>query len=331
MARIAINGFGRIGRAAFKVALRHSDIEVVAINDLTDSYTLAHLLSYDTNYGITDADISSDEHHVIVNGKKYPILAEKDPLQLPWKEYEVDIVLECTGRFRTAAKAEAHVSAGAKRVIISAPADDAVPTVVCGVNADSERGKEKIVSNASCTTNSLAPVMDVLSREFGCVKAVMSTVHSYTADQTLVDGPHKDLRRARGAAMNIIPTTTGAAIATTRVLPELEDKFDGISLRVPTSVVSVSDITVVLNKKTTPEDINNAFVTASKQDRYKGVITVSDKELVSSDFKGNPASAIVDLPMTKVVDGDLAKIIVWYDNEWGYANRLVELAIHISG
>lgn len=331
MARIAINGFGRIGRAAFKVALRHSDIEVVAINDLTDSYTLAHLLSYDTNYGITDADISSDEHHVIVNGKKYPILAEKDPLQLPWKEYEVDIVLECTGRFRTAAKAEAHVSAGAKRVIISAPADDAVPTVVCGVNADSERGKEKIVSNASCTTNSLAPVMDVLSREFGYVKAIMSTVHSYTADQTLVDGPHKDLRRARGAAMNIIPTTTGAAIATTRVLPELEDKFDGISLRVPTSVVSVSDITVVLNKKTTPEDINNAFVTASKQDRYKGVITVSDKELVSSDFKGNPASAIVDLPMTKVVDGDLAKIIVWYDNEWGYANRLVELAIHISG
>lgn len=326
--QIAINGFGRIGRQAFKVAFSKKDIKVVAINDLTDTKTLAHLLKYDTAYGKYEKEVGFDEKNIIVAGKKIPVFAEKDPTALPWGKLKVDMVLECTGRFTNKEGADMHLKAGAKKVIISAPAKGAgVPTYVRAVNCGKcHKETSLVINNASCTTNSIGPVMAVLSEKFGIEKAMMTTAHGYTADQNLQDGPHKDLRRARAAAANIVPTTTGAAIAVTEVIPGLANVFDGLALRVPVPTVSVSDMTVLLKKNVTKEEINKAMVEASKTPRFTGVLTTTSEPLVSSDFVGNTNSAIVDLALTNVVGGNLVKVVAWYDNEVGYANRLVELA-----
>lgn len=330
--RIAINGFGRIGRAAFKIALEKPGVEVVAINDLTESAILAHLLAHDTAYGAYRKTVEAKAGQLVVDGKPYRVLAEPDPNKLPWKECDVDVVLECTGRFTDKESASAHLRAGARRVVLSAPAkgeDTALPTYLIGVNSE-QYGQDEVISNASCTTNSLAPVAQIIHEKFGIEKALMTTVHSYTADQNLQDGPHKDLRRARAAAQNIVPTTTGAAIAVTQVLPELAGHFDGLSIRVPTIVVSLSDCTFLLKNKTTKEEINQVLSEASRNPRYAHVLGVTDEPLVSSDFIGDPHSSVVDLSLTKVVDGDLVKIVAWYDNEWGYSNRLVEMAMLIG-
>ena len=325
---LAINGFGRIGRQAFKVALTKKDIKIVAINDLTDTKTLAHLLKYDTAYGHYDVPVSFDEKNLIVKNKKIPVFAEKDPTQLPWGKLKVDVVLECTGRFTKKEDAEMHIKAGARKVIISAPAKGAeVPTYVRGVNCG-KVGKEKslVINNASCTTNCIAPVMAVLQEKFGIAKAFMSTTHGYTADQNLQDGPHKDLRRARAAAENIVPTSTGAAKAVGEAMPSVQGIFDGVAFRVPVPTCSLSDITAVLKKDVTKEEINKALVEASKTDRFAGILATTTEPLVSSDFVGNSYSSIVDLALTNVVGGNLVKVIAWYDNEVGYAHRLVELA-----
>ncbi|KKQ53876.1 MAG: Glyceraldehyde-3-phosphate dehydrogenase [Candidatus Falkowbacteria bacterium GW2011_GWC2_38_22] len=324
---IAINGFGRIGRAAFKIMLeKGKDFNMVAINDLTSTATLAHLLKYDSCYGKYKDDITSSADSIVVSGKKYRVYAEKDPLQLPWKDLDVDIVLECTGRFCSKADAGMHLKAGAKKVIISAPAKgEGVKTIVLGVNEDKLLKSDNIISNASCTTNCLAPVTKVIKDNFGIKKAVMSTIHSYTADQNLVDGPHKDLRRARAAGLNIVPTTTGAATAVAITIPSLKNKFDGMAIRVPTPVGSLVDVTFVTVKKVDEKIVNQAFKKAAKSSALKNYIEASEEPLVVTDIVGNPTSAIVDLGCTKVIDGDLLKVIAWYDNEWGYSNRLVDL------
>jgi glyceraldehyde 3-phosphate dehydrogenase len=323
--KIAINGFGRIGRHAFKVIFAREDLEIVGINDLTDNHTLAHLLTHDTAYADTGLTVTHTENSLVVNGKEIVTLSEKDPTQLPWGDLGVDVVLECTGVFRTKEKASMHITAGAKKVIISAPAKgDDVGTYVRGINCESYNG-DNVIDNASCTTNCTAPVMDVLEKRFGVEKALLTTIHSYTADQNLQDGPHRDLRRARAAAQNMVPTSTGAAVATTKVIPSIAGKFDGMAVRVPTITVSMSDMSVVLKKDVTVEELNSAFTEAA--DTYlKGILAVTDEPLVSSDFIGNAHSSIVDMSFTKVVGGNLVKIIAWYDNEWGYANRLVEMA-----
>lgn len=329
--KVAINGFGRIGRNAFKVAHDRSDIEVVAINDLTDTKTLAHLLKYDSSYGIYQHDVSSDEQNIIVNGKAVRVYAEKDPALLPWGDLGVDVVIESTGRFTTGETASAHVKAGAKKVIISAPAKgDDVKTIVIGVNEDKISEAGAVLSNASCTTNSIASVMDIMEREFGVEKAMLTTVHSYTASQVLQDAPAKDLREARAAAENIVPTTTGAAIAVTQTVESLKGKFDGLSVRVPSPVVSLSDVTMLLKRDTTKEEINEVFTKASKDPYYRGIVDVTDVPLVSKDYVGNSHSGIVDLLLTNVVAGNLVKVVVWYDNEWGYSNRLVELVADVG-
>ena len=327
MIRVAINGFGRIGRNTFKAAFgRLKDLEFVAVNDLTDTKTLAHLLKHDTNYGTYEHEVSHDDKHVIVAGKKLRVYAEKDPTKLPWGQEKIDVVLECTGRFTDEAGAGQHLTAGAKRVIISAPAKGGnVPTHVLGVNPENA-GKAKVINNASCTTNCIAPVAAIMHETFGVKKALMTTTHGYTADQNLQDGPHKDLRRARAAAANIVPTSTGAAIAVAEAIPELKGLFDGLALRVPVSVVSLADFTFLLKKKTTAEEINALFRKEAKKPRWKGVLDVTDEPLVSSDFIKNPYSSIVDLGLTKVVDGDFVKVVAWYDNEWGYSCRLGEMA-----
>lgn len=322
--KIAINGFGRIGRAAFKAALESKKVEVVAINDLTDPATLAHLLKYDTVYGLYNKKISSGPAHLIINNKKFPVLAEPEPKKLPWRELKVAVVLECTGRFTKKEEAAAHLKAGAKKVIISAPSkSDDVVTVVKGVNESEGRGV-KIISNASCTTNCLAPVMKVLEKEFGVAKSLMTTIHAYTADQNLVDGPHRDLRRARSAAVNIVPTTTGAALAASKTIPALQGKFDGLAIRVPVVCGSISDITAVLKKSVTVAEVNSAFKEASRT-YLKNILTTTKEPLVSSDIVGTNESAIVDLSLTRVIAGDLVKVIAWYDNEWAYSKRLVEM------
>lgn len=329
--RIAINGFGRIGRAAFKIALTKPGLEVVAINDLTEPKVLAHLLQYDTAYGVYQGKVVAADGALEVSGKRIPVLSEADPLKLPWKELAVDVVLECTGRFTEKDAALQHVTAGAGKVILSAPSkgdDGSVPTYLRGVNDSGYQG-ESIISNASCTTNCLAPVAAIIAEKFGIAKALMTTVHSYTADQNLQDAPHKDLRRARAAAQNIVPTTTGAALSVTQIMPDLAGRFDGLAIRVPTIVVSLTDFTFLLKHAATREEINAALTAASKETRFRGVLAVTEAPLVSSDFIGNPASSIVDLSLTKVVDGDLAKVVAWYDNEWGYSNRLVEMAEQI--
>ncbi len=327
--RVAINGFGRIGRSAFKIALEDKHLEIAAINDLTDAKTLAHLLKYDTAYGIYEEDVKSEPGFLIVGKKTIPVLSEKDPTKLPWKDLKIDVVLECTGLFVKDGAAKMHLAAGAKRVIVSAPTQGTggIQTYLLGVN-DLNYADDGVISNASCTTNCLGPVAQVILDNFGIKKAVMTTIHSYTADQNLQDGPHKDLRRARAAAANIVPTTTGAALSVTEVVPELKGKFDGLAIRVPTITGSITDFTFLVNRRVSADEINNKFKEESKKPRYKGILDVTDEPLVSSDIVGNPHSAIVDLSLTKVVDGDLVKVMAWYDNEWGYANRLVE-QIHL--
>ncbi len=324
--KVAINGFGRIGRNAFKIAFERSDIDIVAVNDLTDTKTLAYLLKHDSNYGTYEHDVSYDEKNIIVDGKKTLVCAEKDPNLLPWKDLGVDVVIESTGRFTDKEGASGHLTAGARRVVISGPTkSEGVDTIVLGANDDILKNATEIISNASCTTNSLGAVMNVLESEFGIVKSMLTTVHSYTASQVVQDAPAKDLREGRNAAENIVPTTTGAAIAVTRTLPQLNNKFDGLSIRVPTPVVSLSDVTAVLKRTVTVEEVNAAFKKASKEPFYQGILGVSEEPLVSSDYIGNSHSGVVDLLLTKVVAGDLVKVMVWYDNEWGYSNRLVEV------
>lgn len=326
MIKVAINGFGRIGRNAFKIANDRSDIEIVAVNDLTDTATLAHLLKHDSNYGTYEPKISSDEENIIVGGKKIRVLAEKDPAALPWGDMGVDVVMECTGFFTDPEKAKAHIAAGAKKVVISAPAKgEGAKTIVLGVNEDIITADDVVISNASCTTNCIAPVMKVLEENFGIEKAMMTTVHSYTASQKLQDAPAKDFREARAAAENIVPTTTGASIAAGKALPAINGKFAGLSVRVPTPVVSLSDITAVVKRNVTKEEINDAFRKAAKEPYYEGILDVSEEPLVSVDYKGNSHSAVVDMELTDVIGGNLIKVIAWYDNEWGYSNRLVEL------
>lgn len=337
MIKAAINGFGRIGRAAFKAALeKHAEeLEVVAINDLTSPQVLAHLLQYDSAYGRWNKEVFSDEQNIIVEGKKYPVLAEKIPVNLPWKKLEVDVVVESTGRFTDEEGMKQHLLAGAKKVVLSAPAKGGnVGTFLIGVNHDKYQGEE-VVNNASCTTNCIAPIAAIMEGKFGVAKALMTTVHGVTAEQNLIDGPppggkSNDLRRARAAYANIIPTTTGAAVSTTEAIPELKGLFDGRALRVPVIVGSISDFTFLLKKKTTVEEINQVFKEASENPRWKGIVTWSEEPLVSTDIIGRPESAIVDLSLTQVVDGDLVKIFAWYDNEWGYANRLIEQAVNIG-
>lgn len=329
--RIAINGFGRIGRNAFKVAFERSDSQVVAINDLADTKTLAYLLKHDSNYGTYQHEVGFDESGIIVDGKHIKVHAEKDPAQLPWTHHKVDVVIESTGRFTDKESASAHITAGARRVVISGPTkSEGVDTIVLGANDDKLEKATEIISNASCTTNSLGAVMAVLDAEFGVDKSLLTTVHSYTQSQQLQDAPAKDLREGRNAAENIVPTTTGAAIAVTMTLPQLKDKFDGLSIRVPTPVVSLSDVTAVLKRNTTVEEINEAFKKAAQEPFYQGILGVSDQPLVSSDYIGNSHSGTVDLLLTKVVGGNLAKIMVWYDNEWGYSNRLVEVVADVG-
>lgn len=324
--RIAINGFGRIGRNAFKIAFDRDDVEVVAVNDLTDTKTLAHLLKHDSSYGTYAHEVGHDDTGIIVDGKHITVFAEKDPAALPWKDHDIDVVIESTGFFVKPELAKAHITAGAKKVVISAPAKgDGADTIVLGVNEDKIANSTEVISNASCTTNCITPVMAVLETAFGIEKALMTTVHSYTASQRLQDAPAKDLREARAAAENIVPTTTGASIAAAKALPALENRFGGLSIRVPTPVVSMSDFSVLLKKDVTIEELNQAFKDAAAKPFYQGILAVTEEELVSSDFKGNSHSCIIDLPLTNVVGGNLVKVVAWYDNEWGYSNRLVEL------
>ena len=328
MVKIAINGFGRIGRNVFKILLERHDAQVVAKNDVTDAKTLAHLLKYDSSYGTYDKKVSAGENSITVNSREIPVFAEKDPSKLPWKDLGVDVVVESTGFFTKPEDARAHIKAGAKKVVISAPAKgDGAKTVVIGVNEDIVEASDEILSNASCTTNCIAPIMKILEDEFGIEKAMMTTVHSYTGSQRLLDAPAKDLREARSAAENIVPTTTGASKAAALTIPSLAGKFNGLSVRVPTPVVSLSDITAILKRDTTKEEINEIFKKASKEPYYEGILDVSDEELVSSDYIGDPHSCIVDLSLTDVVGGNMIKVVAWYDNEWGYSNRLAELTV----
>lgn len=331
MTKIAINGFGRIGRNAFKIAFERTDVEVVAINDLTDNATLAYLLKHDSNYGTYGHDVKAVDGGIEVDGKLVKVLAEKDPATLPWGDMGVELVIESTGFFTDKEGASKHIQAGAKRVVISGPTkSDGVDTIVLGANDDKVEGSTEVISNASCTTNSLGAVMAVLDAEFGVEKSMLTTVHSYTASQALQDAPKKDLREGRNAAENMVPTTTGAAIAVTKTLPQLEGKFDGISVRVPTPVVSISDVTALLSRDVTVDKLNAAFKKAASEPYYQGILGVSEEPLVSSDYIGNSNSGTVDLLLTKVVGGNLIKLMVWYDNEWGYSNRLVELVADVA-
>ncbi len=332
--RVAINGFGRIGRNAFKIAFDRSDCSVVVVNDLTDTKTLAYLLKHDTNYGIYSHQVSSDEQNLIVDSQSIKVLSEKDPAALPWKELDIDVVIESTGLFVEPDKARAHITAGAKRVVISAPAKgdsaDSATTIVLGVNDDKLETANEVVSSASCTTNCITPVLNVIESNFGIEKMMMTTVHSYTASQNLQDGPNKHLRETRAATQNIVPTTTGASIAAARALPALQGIFAAFEVRVPTPVVSLSDFVIVTKRSVSVEEVNEVFKKATKEPYYQGILDVSDEELVSTDFIGNPHSAIVDLPMTAVVGGNLLKVAAWYDNEWGYSNRLVETVADVG-
>lgn len=329
--RVAINGFGRIGRNAFKVAFDRSDLEIVAINDLTDTKTLAHLLKHDTNYGAYHKDVDYEDKGITVDGTHIAVLAEHDPAALPWKEKKIDVVIESTGFFVDPAKAQAHITAGAKRVVISAPAKgEGAQTIVLGVNEEMLETSGEIISNASCTTNCITPVAAIIESNFGIDKAMMTTVHSYTASQVLQDAPAKDLREARAAAENIVPTTTGASIAAGEALPALKGIFGGMSVRVPTPVVSLSDFVIITKSPVTIDQVNDAFRAAAKEPFYQGIIDVTDEPLVSSDFIGNSHSAIVDLSLTNVVGENMLKVVAWYDNEWGYSNRLVEVVADVG-
>lgn len=331
MPRIAINGFGRIGRATFKAAWGNPGFNLVAINDLTDAKTLAHLLMFDSVYGKWKKKVTVKGNTLVIDGKAIPVLAQREPLKLPWNKLKVNTVIESTGFFTTFEQASMHISAGAKRVIISAPAKgDNVPTAVLSVNQkEIKKGKAKVVNNASCTTNCVAPVAAIINEAFGVEKALMTTIHAYTSTQNIVDGPSKDLRRARAAGINMIPTSTGAAIATTEAIPELQGKFDGLSIRVPLPVVSLSDITFLLKKDVSIEQVHDVIKKAVKTSRFRGIVNFTEQELVSSDFIGDPHSAIIDFGLTRIIGGNLLKIVAWYDNEWGYAHRLAELALYL--
>ncbi len=329
--KIGINGFGRIGRNFFRASLNDPEIDIIAVNDITDSKTLAHLLKYDSVLGTLDADVKATDDAIIVNGKKIKVFSEKDPANLPWKNLDISIVIECTGLFRKKADASKHIDqGGAKKVIISAPAVEPDATFVLGVNESTyDPNSHHIISNASCTTNCLAPPAKVLHQEFGIEKGFMTTIHAYTGDQRLLDAPHKDLRRARAAALSQIPTTTGAAKAVGLVIPELQGKVDGIAIRVPTANVSVVDLVALLKRNTTSEEVNNALKTAARGE-LKGILDYTEEPLVSVDFMANPHSSIVDGLFTRVIDNNLVKILAWYDNEWGYSCRLRDLAKYIS-
>ncbi|MCH8132962.1 MAG: type I glyceraldehyde-3-phosphate dehydrogenase [Deltaproteobacteria bacterium] len=327
---VGINGFGRIGRLAFRAA-QDKDLEIVGINDLTDAKTLAHLLKWDSIHGRFPGEVEATDDGIAVNGKKIPVTAERDPAKLPWKELGAEIVIESTGIFVDRKGASKHLEAGARRVIISAPAEDPDITIVLGVNDDQyDPDQHKIISNASCTTNCLGPPAKVLHDNWGIERGWMTTIHAYTNDQCLLDLPHSDLRRARAAAMSMIPTSTGAARAIGLVMPDLKGKLDGYAMRVPTADVSVVDLSIKLKKKTTAEEINAAMKTAA-DGPLKGILQYCDEPLVSIDFLGNPHSSILDVASTKVMDGDFVKILAWYDNEWGYSNRVVDLALKIGG
>lgn len=337
MVRVAINGFGRIGRQSFKAMLEYypEEFEIVAINDLTDAQTLAHLLRYDSTYGAFDGEVTVTEKAIVVEQDdiRYELLtlAERDPAALPWKELGVDIVIESTGRFTDAEKAKAHLAAGAKKVIITAPAKGEDITICLGVNdAKYDHEKHHIISNASCTTNCLAPVAKVLNDRFGIERGLMTTIHSYTMDQNLQDNVHKDLRRARAAAINMVPTTTGAAKAVALVIPELKGKFHGYAVRVPTPTVSMVDFSVLLSTKTSVEEINQAFIEASESEELEGILGVSHDPLVSTDFIGTTYSSVVDLPLTMSIGDDFFKIVAWYDNEWGYSVRVADLTALVA-
>jgi glyceraldehyde 3-phosphate dehydrogenase len=323
--KVGINGFGRIGRNIMRAAMAHDEIDIVAVNDLTDAATLAHLLKYDSILGNLRADISASGDTITVDGDSFKVLAQKDPAALPWKDLGVDVVFESTGRFTNREDAAKHIAGGAKRVVVTAPAKKPDATFVLGVNHESyDPAKHQVISNASCTTNCLAPVAKVLHESFGITKGWMTTCHAYTNDQQLLDLPHKDIRRARAAALSIIPTTTGAAAAVGEVLPALKGKLDGISLRVPTPNVSVVDLNVLVEKTVTAEEVNAKFKAAA-DGPLKGILEYVTAPLVSIDFRGNPHSAMLDVPYTKVMDGNFVKILAWYDNEWGYSSRCVDL------
>jgi glyceraldehyde 3-phosphate dehydrogenase len=327
--KVGINGFGRIGRNIMRAALEKGGVDFVAVNDITDAPTLAHLLKYDSVLGNLTAKVEARDNCIVVNGDEFKVLAIKDPAQLPWKDLGVDIVFESTGKFTKRDDAAKHLAAGARKVIITAPATGPDVTLVLGVNDDMyDNAKHHVISNASCTTNCLAPVAKVLHDAFTIRQGWMTTVHAYTNDQNLLDLPHKDLRRARAAAMSIIPTTTGAAKAVGEVLPALKGKLDGISMRVPTPNVSVIDLVAILDKKVTADDVNSAFKAAA-DGALKGIVEVCTEPLVSIDFRGNPHSSIVDAAYTKVMDGNFVKVLAWYDNEWGYSNRCVDLLRHL--
>ena len=332
MIRVAINGFGRIGRSAFKIAMENPELDVVAINDLTDTKTLAYLLAHDTNYGNYDREVSSYEGGIEVDGNKIQVLAEKDPLKLPWDKMKIDVVIESTGFFTKVEDAHMHVKAGAKRVVVSAAIknDENNPMAgnfLIGVN-DEELDNQQVISNQSCTTNCITPIAHVIEQEFGIEKSLMTTVHAYTASQALQDAPNKDLREGRNAAENIVPTTTNATVAATKIIPSLKGNFLGMSIRVPVPVVSLSDFTIVTKKEVTVEQVNEAIKKAARSEKMRNILDYTEEELVSSDLKGNPHSAIVDLRLTQVVGGNLLKVVAWYDNEWGYSNRLVEMVEH---
>ncbi len=328
MVKVAINGFGRIGRNALKILLDRHDVQVVAVNDITDAETLAHLLKHDSTYGAYDKKVSAKGKNLLINTREIPVLSVLEPEKLPWKKLGVDVVIESTGRFTKPEDAKKHLTAGAKKVVISAPAKGkGIKTVVLGVNEEVVVKEDEILSNASCTTNCIAPIMKVLEAEYGVEKAMMTTVHSYTASQRILDAPAKDLREARSAAENIVPTSTGASKAAALTIPTLKDKFAGLSVRVPTPVVSLSDITAILKRDVTKEELARFFTRISKEPYFQGIIGVTDEPLVSSDFIGDPRSCIIDLPLIDVVGGNMVKVVAWYDNEWGYSNRLVELAV----
>lgn len=327
--RIAINGFGRIGRLVFRAGFKNKDVEFVAVNDLADAKTLAHLLKYDSTHGILDADVRSSSNSMTVNGKEVKIFSVREPEMLPWKDLEVDVVLESTGKFTDKEGASKHIEAGAKKVVISAPGKNPDVTFVLGVNQEVyDKNKHHVISMGSCTTNCLAPVVKILHQEFGVEYGLMTTIHSYTNDQVVQDEPHRDLRRARAAALSMIPTTTGAARAIAEVIPEMKGKLDGLAIRVPTPNVSLVDFVVMLSQKTDRNEINEKFREYARG-VMKGILMCSEEELVSCDFNGNPHSSIVDMANTSVIGGHLAKILSWYDNEWGFSNRMLELLLFV--
>lgn len=333
MIRVAINGFGRIGRVALRAAYERKDIEIVALNDLTEPATLAHLLKYDSTFRVWNHEVKSGKDHLVIDGKKIPVLTETDPSVLPWKSLKIDVVIESTGRFTKKVDAEKHITAGAKRVVISAPSEDA-QTFIMGVNHKDVKKSDTVLNNASCTTNSVGPVVQIMTETLGVKKAMLTTIHSVTAEQNLVDGLppkfHPDLRRARSALINIVPTSTGAAKATTEVVTVLKNKFDGIAIRVPSIDVSLTDFTFVVGKKTSKEEVNSLFKKSAKSPRWKGILGVTEEPLVSTDFIQTPFGSVVDLSMTRVVDGDLVKVLAWYDNEWGYTQRLLDMVQYVG-